>query len=483
MINKLPRLVLTIAAALLVTLALARAMGSWANDSHIEHVSAVWIALALDLKNGVFYRAPFGPHGYGGTRFFPLYFCLHALGIRLFHGWRSSGYFLSATSVLLLLAAVFYLLRTLGANRWLAFAGSLTVLAGASVQDSLLTIREDGMASMLNIWGVGLCGKGNLSWGRLCAAAVLFSLAFATKETTVFGVAAVILVLLYGRDFRTARRLLALTATAYVLVLASMYLASEGRVLQVLRLTATIGVSVPTILQSPATLVQTLNGYVAETVLLVLAAGALLVILPKKTVRLPSLLFICTLAVTLMIFSSEGTAGNHLLDLHVAAVVLFVGWASEVSLGEFGVAALAAASLLACLSLLSQHKDVDFVPVRKQVQEVVRAIGPTDKPILAENPLVPVTAGQTPYLMDPFMFRVIREKEPSMSHPMWQMLREKNFAAVVLMDDPDSDYGRDLYSNYHFGKGFIDQMLQNYALADTPGGQYLYLPRQNPSQP
>ena len=60
---------------------------------------------------------------------------------------------------------------------------------------------------------------------------------------------------------------------------------------------------------------------------------------------------------------------------------------------------------------------------------------------------------------------------------MWQMLREKRFAAVVLLDDPASDYGRDLYSNYHFGEGFLEHLRENYAPADTPGGQYLYLPR------
>jgi hypothetical protein len=475
--SKLPRLILTFVGALLIALTLARAVPSWRNDSHIEHVSAIWVALAVDVNHGVFYRAPFGPRGYGGTRFFPLYFCVHALGIKLFHGWRASGYSLSAASGLLLLAGVYYLLRRLGADRWLAFSGTLAILAGASVQDSLLTIREDGMASMLNVWGVALCARDNFSWHRLGAAAVLFSLAFATKETTVFGIAAVLLCLLVDKNFRDFWRLSALTATGCVLVLAIMYLASNGRAFQVLRLTAASGVSLRNVLNSPITLVQTLNGYVAESGLLVLAAGALLVMLGHRMLRFYFLLFICTLAVTFLIFSSEGTAGNHLLDLHVAAVVLFVAWVAEASLNEFGVAALAAVCLIAWLSLLPQHKEVDFVPVRAQLQEVVRAIGPSNRPILAENPLVPITAGQIAYVMDPFMFRVMREKDPSLAEPMFRMLREKQFAAVVLMDDPDSDYGRDLYSRYHFGEGFIEQMRENYAPAGTPGEEYVYLPR------
>src|SRR5437868_6401195 len=118
--KKLPRLVLAIAGALLLVLTIARVLASWANDSHLEHVSGVWIALAVDLDHAVFYRPPFGPYGYGGTRFFPLYFSLHAAGIRIFGGWRATGYFLSTLSVLLLLAGIFYLLRRLGADRWLA---------------------------------------------------------------------------------------------------------------------------------------------------------------------------------------------------------------------------------------------------------------------------------------------------------------------------------------------------------------------------
>ncbi|HET7440406.1 MAG TPA: hypothetical protein VFJ47_03825 [Terriglobales bacterium] len=489
--DRLPRYLLMVVAVLLLTLTVARIARSWANDSHIEHVSAVWVAMALDLSHGTFYRAPFGPQGYGGTRFFPLYFVLHALFIKLLHGWRVGGYFLSAMSIVLLLTGVFYLLRRLGADRWIACACTLAVLAGASAQDSLLTIREDGMASMLNIWGVALCTTDQFSGRRLWAAATLFALAFATKETSLFGIAAIFLWLLLRRNVAAAWRLLALTGAECLVVVAVMYFASEGRAFEALRVALSAGMSFRSLLQSPATLVQTLNGYVAETVLLVLAVTALLLHFTGSAGRrfhsfsmsLTSLLFLCTLAVTLIIFSSEGTAGNHLLDLHVASVVLFGAWASEASLPQWGVAAPAIASLLAWFSLLPQHKQVDFVPLRKELQEIVRAIGSTSKPILSENPLVPITAGQQPYLLDPFMFRVMREKNPAVAESMWRMLAAKQFAAVVLMDDPDSDYGQDVYSHYHFGEGFVEQMRKYYEMADAPGEQYLFLPRADLGRP
>jgi hypothetical protein len=257
--KKPPRLVLAIAGVLLLVLTIARVLASWANDSHLEHVSGVWIALAVDLDHAVFYRPPFGPYGYGGTRFFPLYFSLHAAGIRIFGGWRATGYFLSTLSVLLLLAGIFYLLRRLGADRWLATGGVLVTLAASSVQDSLLTIREDGMAAMFNVWGVALCTGDEPPAGRIYAGAGLFVLAFATKETSVFGAAAVFLWLLLSKKFGTACRLLLATAAGYLLVLTIIYFESHGRVLANLRLTLATGTSFRSLLQSPLTMVQTMN--------------------------------------------------------------------------------------------------------------------------------------------------------------------------------------------------------------------------------
>jgi thiol:disulfide interchange protein len=87
---------------------------------------------------------------------------MHGAAIKLFGAWRATGYALSAVSVVLLLVAVYFLSRRLGAARWLAIAASLAVLAGTSAQDALLTIREDAMAAMLNIWGLATCAGEDL---------------------------------------------------------------------------------------------------------------------------------------------------------------------------------------------------------------------------------------------------------------------------------------------------------------------------------
>ncbi len=332
---------------------------------------------------------------------------------------------------------------------------------------------------MLNVWGVALCAGSEPNRRRLCATAVLFTLAFATKETTVFGLMAVFLSFLLTGSAQTARRLLAFTAAGYAVVLGAVYFGSHGRAYEVMRLTAAAGVGIPRIVNSAVELVDNLSSHLGEAILLAFGTAACLATPLARLGRIPPLLFLLTAIATCLIFSSEGTTGNHLIDLHVAAGVLLVSWAAtdEARL-DIAVGALAAACLIAWLGLLMQHREgVDSVPVRAQVQEIVRSIGKTDAPILAENPLVAVVAGQQPYLLDAFLFRVIREKNPSFADPLWQMLHEKRFSAVVLIMDPDSEEGRTWYSTGHFGKGFVERLERDYERVGTREDQYLYQPR------
>jgi hypothetical protein len=471
--KRLPQVLVVAVSLLLVGLTVLRIFQSWPNDSHLDHVSGAWVALATDLRGGVFFRAPYGPEGYGGTRFFPLFFCLHAFGILLSGSWRFSGYLLSAISLVAMITGVYYLLRRLGADRWLAFGGCAAVLAGSSVQDAFLTIREDGLAAALNVWGLALC-VGNTSRRRTYAAALLFSLAFATKETSVFGAVAIFLTLLLSKKFKDALHFGVATAIGYIAVIFTMYAASAGRAFEGLRLTLATGSGLKPLLNSPITMVEAMNGYRAELILLVLALTALAI----GRERLTSLLFLGTLAVTLVIFSSEGTAGNHLIDLLVASVVIFTVWISQYQ--DTGVCLLASASLIAWLGLMVQHRYDDLVPVRAQLQEIVRACGNSGKPILSDNPLVPLIAGQHPYVLDAFMFRVLEEREANFGDPMWRMLKERRFGAVVFVDNPDSEEGKDTYDNFHFGDDFMEVMRQNYEPAGSAGTEYVFVPKKSP---
>jgi hypothetical protein len=262
----------------------------------------------------------------------------------------------------------------------------------------------------------------------------------------------------------------------YALVLAAIYLGSHGRAFEVFRATLSSDSSFQSLLASPETLIDTLPGYWAETILLALGIAALLAGPVRRLATLPPLLFLCTLGATLVILSSQGAAGNHLLDLQVASVILFIVVIAERA-PDFGVGACCATALVALVSFIPVYRDVDSTPRRDQYQGIVDTIGPTNRPILADNPLVPIIAGQQPYVTDAFMLRVIGEKQPSFREPLWRMLDDGQFAAVVLQDNPDTDDGRNIYTHFHFGGDFLSHLATGYQLVGTPGDHYLYLPR------
>src|SRR5256886_15109067 len=114
--------------------------------------------------------------------------------------------------------------------------------------------------------------------------------------------------------------------------------------------------------------------------------------------RIPPLLFVCTLVVTVVIFSSDGIAGNHLIDLQVASAVLVVDWAFHAGAPDFAIGASAAACLIVWLGLMVSHGSTDTVPVRAQLKDVIYVIGRTDQAILSDTHLIPDVARHQPHL-------------------------------------------------------------------------------------
>ena len=113
-----------------------------------------------------------------------------------------------------------------------------------------------------------------------------------------------------------------------------------------------------------------------------------------------------------MIFGSLGIGINHLFDLQVAAVILLAVAISRIStLTEIGTGILAA-SLLVAIVPTSQglHGDLTRPSFRNDADEVLLRLHGDTRPILAENPLVVIKSGKSPYLLDPFMFRILAHR-------------------------------------------------------------------------
>ena len=176
------RVFLHAAVGLIILITVMRAAVCWRNDTWVDHPAGVIIAMAADLRDGTFYRPLYGSAGYGGTRYFPLYFVLHAALLKLGLPVLPSVYLLSAGAVLLLLLGVFYLLRGLGVEPWLAACSSGVLLAAASAQMALLNPHGDGLASALNVCGLAVIVRPRLSRRSILLASILFTLAWSASS-------------------------------------------------------------------------------------------------------------------------------------------------------------------------------------------------------------------------------------------------------------------------------------------------------------
>lgn len=466
----------------IVVITILRVHRCWANDAYLDQVSGVWIAMANDLCHGVFYRPLFGPLGYGGTRYFPLFFVVHAGLVKLGGNLIVTGHLLSLASILALVAGVYALLRRLGVDKLLAVCASLLILCSESTQLSLLAIRGDGLSAALAVWGLWFCIGPTPAFRQLAAAAVLFTLAFSAKVTAVYAPAAVFLYFLLSGRRRQAWRLAGLSAGGFLIVLGAVIFATHGRFIEIFLASATAGSPWTSILRVPQrfamyTGVQDLGGFP-----FIILAGAVLAVWPGSFREdFPPIYFLTALAAMLGIFSTMGADYNHLIDLHTSAVVLLAVWVSRSDRQQaiFGLAALSIASLLALFpAARNLRHGEDTLSRRQEFQAVVDAVGKNPRPILAENPLIPVLAGETPYVLDPFLFRAFNDRNPRFAEPLWKMLQQKDFSAVVTMVNPESELGATDYREDFFGPGFRKNLLENYKLFRKMKQNYIYLPRE-----
>src|ERR1700733_6188760 len=198
------------------------------NQYFLTHVEGVWLACAYDFMHGVFYRPLFGPLGYGGTRYFPLYFVLTGWLSKPLGSLETAGIALSGVCVVLTLIAVFVLLRRMNVSTVLSVAAVTAILSVASTQQALLGAKGDSLAAAANLWGVVVCTGSNFRRRAIYVGAALFTLAFATKLTTVFGVAAVFVAWLLAKRTKEAIELAIATSLGYAVVLGAMYVGSGG---------------------------------------------------------------------------------------------------------------------------------------------------------------------------------------------------------------------------------------------------------------
>ena len=107
------------------------------------------------------------------------------------------------------------------------------------------------------------------------------------------------------------------------------------------------------------------------------------------------------------------------------------------------------------------------------LHEAAAFIGKTDKPILASHPLLPILAGQQPYMLDVWMFRIVSDTHPAYEQHLSDAIRQRKFGAIVLEEDLGS---KNL--PYFLPGQETDDIRQNYQLVKKLPRTYIFLPKE-----
>ncbi|HVS51226.1 MAG TPA: glycosyltransferase 87 family protein [Opitutaceae bacterium] len=420
----------------------------WPGALPDTNTSGVWIALADDVAHGDFYRPLVSELGTGGTRYMPLFFVLHGALIKLGCAPLAAGVVLTLASALAAIIAVRALLRRLGATCGVACGAAVAMLGTVTFQMLLLTVRGDFLAAALNLAGVAaaLDWKRSGTCGRMWLAAIFFAAAFLTKVTTVFGLAAVALWLASRREWRRAGALAGASALLMIAGVAAALWASDGRMWESFSAVASGDTNFPFVLSGPRRFWDECAGDPLLCVLLGAAVVAGSALRRSEEKKLIAWLGAATLLVTMVIFASPGTGKNHLLDLQALAVVVLA-----LALAENESPARRAWSLLAfgalgigmCVTWLPGVPSVRAFferyhrPEIAGVDEFAARAGAGAQRMLAENPLVPILAGERPFVADLFNLELRMRRDAKLRRDMLERLRRGEFGAVVLSNWPD----------------------------------------------
>lgn len=438
--------------------------------------SGVWAGLAVDLADGTFYRPVHSPEGFGGTRYMPLQFILHAAILSIVNRPAAAAHAAVLLAGAALVAALYRGLRHFKLTPSMAWTCAAIAMGALTVQYALISTRGDLLAAALNAWGIAYCArcasKGETR--HLVLAALFFALAFMAKFTTVFGVAAALAYLVTNGRRANAAMLGGLTATFTLTMLGIVHVASEGRALDSFLACAAGGTTLGDIAASPFKFLYAAR--VDPVFLTLFISGCVVFVKRKQPLNdLPSACFLFTTLVTIFIMASPGTDLSHLIDLQVASVILIAVQVTQTAtpraMGRLlPIAGLVGACIIVAALLVVESQTEGS---RWQQQErIMNAVGEGGAPMLADDPWIPILANEHPFILDTFAIRTTSLQQPKIAEDLFAKLDTQFFRAVVLyvpkhLRDTENAInatwrGKRWYGDLFYPPGFEEKLLNTY---------------------
>jgi hypothetical protein len=426
--------------------------------------SHIWTALAWDLDHGELYRLPLGPRGYGGTRYMPLLFSAHALLLRAGVDPIHAGVALMQVSVIAAGAALYFALRSSCVSARVAAPLAMAVFGTVIYQQYCTDLDPDYLAAGLAISGVALALRRQhgdaVPWQIAAAAAV--ALAALAKVTALAYVLPIGWWLITSRNVRAAAWFVFGATALFVAAAGLVQVVSHGAFLESFRATVGGGMGLSDVGWAMPKFGREIAIDPLVGVPYVVACGCAIASARRGHTSLAHQYLAAASVVTLVIFASPGTVGNHLVDLHLASLLVIGIAIADGQLSARPTTAVFAslATLLAAISIpiagvpsVIATLRAQAPPSRAAVREIHEEFLPPGTRYLSMDPIIAVLNGERPVVLDAFnLNRFVRDGTPA-GRDVELRLRRHEFAFVILREDRGSaqdrnDLERFVYSNY-----------------------------------
>jgi hypothetical protein len=450
--------------------------------------SSVWMAQARSARLDEPYPALYDGRSYGGSRYAPLPFFAWAASAGLTGDYLVAGKLLTYLLALVLLALTFAVTRRLSRSTPVAFLLTSSVLVAIPGQVATTsTPRGDALAVLFQLLAVSLVdrstdGRSSAGAGALCA------LAMFSKVSALWAPLA-IAIWLFMRDRTRVPAFLGSFVALSVALFAAVQVLSEGRMLANFEalLFADVGGAGSAI--APLRLFQLLSQAAPATT--ILAPFAILGVgmgLALRDVTIFHVSLVCAFIVLTAVLTDGGAQANHLIDL-VVLVPIVVGklW-SWAAVGVRRLSVLAVAIVVAALwgvgigyGLNLQHDVRDAVSsalgrgsAASYEARPLRAYVDSRDAILSEDPYLPISVGQEPVVLDPWMLPVMGREHPGWVTDLAGRVDAQEFDKILLaqrLETATDDYRRTI-----FGEQVMSAVCRRYRFEAEADGYWVYVP-------
>jgi hypothetical protein len=452
----------------------------------LDHVSGVRMALAQYFTHGTLYPDLYDGSFYGGTRFMPLPIVLHGTLAELTGEYLVSGKLLAYGVLLALLAVMLGLLRAMRCPLPI----SLSLVAGVLVTKTGLAagmnLRADILPLLLQLLAVATVAHTRRPRGTVAAGAFA-ALALVSKLSAVWAPLAICTWLVI-----VDRRRLVWFLTAYGLLTGALLgyfgAVTDNRLFENVFGLSTAGMNgIGSLLRGPYVLFHLLVDQATGTwALFPVVAGAAWLAAKRRELSIYLVSLAWCLVVLFVVLSDIGTGWNQLVDLVVLTALVVGELAGRLRLDPARRVAIASALALLLVWVNLTGLVVVILPdVRTTLASWRTSQLYSSKPLsgraspatklLSEDPYVPVSLGQRPVVLDPFMLQRLGRRDPAAVARLVERIRAREFDLVVLvipLQPVDSEWWREM----HFGTPVVEALADSYVFSGTVDGYHLYRP-------